>query len=299
MLLKWAQGVDPATASTEAQVRIQSLETQLNDAVQQLNQLRAERAPNAADGQMAVQQSEINKQLEALRADNVAVHQALEEVTVEHDNLRRSQVKLRSDMLMEKAKQDAASSALEVRCLQAEAEVMELKEKLATMERRGGYHAPPATASATVGSSSEPASSGRGRGLIAQVSPQPGRMLGEPTAQAPPSRGRGMRGLDARRLLTSPSVGRGLLGRFALSGTGSLNPTPTPSPETGSGLGVLTPGQRLGAPASNAGQAQEPESAMDVDGAGHAPETSAVTTGAPSTTTNQSPAYTGPHHLPQ
>ncbi len=193
-------------------------------------------------------------------------------------------------MLTEKAKQDAASSALEGRCLQAEAEVVELKEKLTTMERRGGYHAPPATASATVGSSSQTASGGRGRGLVAQVSPQPGRMLGEPTAQAPPPRGRGMRGVDVRRLLTPPPAGRGLLGRFMLSGTGSLNPTPTPSPETGSGLGALAPGQR---------QAQESESAMDVDRAGNVPETSAVTSGAPSITTNQGPAYTGPHHLPQ
>ncbi len=84
--LKQAQSADPATASAEAQVHIQSLETQLNNAVQQLNQLRAERAPNAADGQMAVQQSEINEQLEALRTDNVAMQQALEEVTVERDN---------------------------------------------------------------------------------------------------------------------------------------------------------------------------------------------------------------------
>ncbi len=115
MLLKRAQAADPATANAEAQVRIQSLETQLNNAVQQLNRLHAERASNAAD----------------------------------------------------------------------------------------------------VGSSSQPASGGWGSGLIAQVSPHPGRVLGEPTAQAPPSRGRGMRGLDARRLLTPPSVGRGLLGRFA------------------------------------------------------------------------------------
>ncbi len=162
VLLKRAQDADLATANTEAQVRIQSLETQLNNAIQQLNRLRAERAPNAADGQMAVQQSEINEQLEALCADNAAVHQALEEVTVERDNLRRSHVQLRAETLTEKAKQDAVSSALEVRCLQAEAEVVELKDKLTTMERRGGYHVPPATASATVGSSSQPASGGRG-----------------------------------------------------------------------------------------------------------------------------------------
>ncbi len=248
---------------------------------------------------MAVQQTEINEQLEALRADNAAVQQALEEVIADRDNLRRSHVQLRAETLTEKAMQDAASSALEVRCLQAEAEVVELKDKLTTMERRGGYYVPSATASATVGSGFQPASGGRGRGLVAQVSPQPGRMLDEPTAQAPSSCGKGMRGLDARQLLTPPPAGRGLLGRFMLSGTGSLNPTPTPSPETGLGLGALAPGQCLGAPAANAGQAQEPESAMDVDGAGHAPETSTVMTGASSTTTNQGPAQSGSHHLPQ
>ncbi len=120
-----------------------------------------------------------------------------------------------------------------------------------------------------------------------------------PMTQAPLSLGRGMSGLAARQLLTPPLLGRGLLGHLARSGPGSLNPTPTPSPETGSGLGALAPGQRLGAPAANAGPAQRHESAMDVEGAGHAPEASAVTTGASSTTTNQGPAQAGSHHLPQ
>ncbi len=162
VLLRQARAADPTTASAEAQVRIQSLEAQLNDATQRLNQLHVERAPNAADGQMAVQQSEVNEQLEALHADNVAVHQALKEVTAERDSLRKAQVQLRTDALTEKAKQDIASNALEVRCLQAEAEVVELKEKLATMERRGGYHVSPTTASATAGSFSQPAFSGKG-----------------------------------------------------------------------------------------------------------------------------------------
>ena len=98
---------------------------------------------------------------------------------------------------------------------------------------------------------------------------------------------------------TPSFVGRGLLVYLARSGTGSLNSTPTPSPETGSGLSALAPGQRLGAPAANAGPAQRPESAMDVEGAGHAPETSTVMTGASSTMTNQGPAQAGSHHLPQ
>ena len=248
---------------------------------------------------MAVQQSEVNEQLEALRADIVAVHQALEEVTADRDSLRKAHVQLRTDALTEKAKQDVASNALEVRCLQAEAEVVELKEKIATMERRGGYHVSPTTASATAGSFSQPAFSGKGSGLVAQVSPQPGRVMSGPTTQAPLSLGRGMSGLAARQLLTPTSLGRGLLGRFARSGPGSLNPTPTPSSETGSELGALAPGQRLGAPAANARPAQRPESAMDVEGAGHTPEASAVTTGASSTTTNQGPAQAGSHHLPQ
>ncbi len=298
VLLRHARAADPTTASAEAQVRIQSLEAQLNDATQQLNRLRTERAPNAADGQMADKQAKVNEQLEALRADNVVVHQALEEVTADRDSLRKAHVQLRTDALTEKAKQDVASSTLEVRCLQAEAEVVELRERIITMERRGGYHVSPTTASATAGSFSQPAFSGKGSGLIALVSPQPGRVTSGLTTQAPLSMGREMSGLAARQLLTPPSLGRGLLGRLARSGPVSLNPTPTPSPETGSGLSALAPGQRLGAPATNAGPAQRPESAMDVEGADHAPETSTVTTGASSTTTNQGPAQAGSHHLP-
>ncbi len=96
VLLRQARAADPATASAEAQVSIQLLEAQLNDATQQLNQLRAERAPNAAEGQIAVQQSEINEQLEALRADNMAAHQALEEVIADRDSLRKANVQLRA-----------------------------------------------------------------------------------------------------------------------------------------------------------------------------------------------------------
>ncbi len=200
VLLRWAQAADPATANTEAQVRIQSLETQLNDATQQLNQLRAERAPNAADGQMAVQQSEVNEQLEALRAENVAAHKALEEITTDRDSTRKAYVQLRMDALTEKAKQDAASNAIEVRCLQAEAKVVELKERIRTLERRGGYHVSPTTASATLGSYSEPAFGGKGSGLVAQVSPQPGR---------------GMSGLSRPQAPTPPPLGQGLMAHLA------------------------------------------------------------------------------------
>ena len=136
VLLRWAQAVNPAAANAEDQVRIQSLETQLNNATQQLRQLRAERAPNAADGQMAVQQSETNEQLEALHAENAAAHKALTEVATERDSARKACVQLWMQTLTDKAKQDAASHTLEVWCLQAKAEVVELKEKIGIMERR-------------------------------------------------------------------------------------------------------------------------------------------------------------------
>ncbi len=139
---------------------------------------------------------------------------------------------------MEKAKQDAASNALELRCLQAEAEVVELKEKIGILERRGGYHVSLTTTSATLGPYSHSTLGGMGSGL---------------TAQSSPSLGRGMSGLGTRQVLTPPSVGRGLLACVARSGTGSPNSTPSPSPGTGLGLNALAPGQYLGEPTMNAG----------------------------------------------
>ncbi len=156
---------------------------------------------------MAVQQSEVHEQLEALRAENVAAHKALEEITANRDSTRKATVQLRMYALTKKAKQDAASSTLEVRCLQAEAEVVELKEKISTLERRGSYHVSPTTASATLGSYSQPAFGGKGSRLVAQVSPQPGRGMS--------GLGRGMSGSSALQMLTPPSMGRGLLMRVA------------------------------------------------------------------------------------
>ncbi len=178
-------------------------------------------------------------------------------------------------MLTEKGKQDAAASALEVRCLMAEAEVVELREKVAILERRG-YHAPPPIASATAGSHPQSAFGGRGSGLVAQVSPQPGRIKSMPTTRASPSLGRGMSALAAMQLLTPPGTGRGQVGRFALA-----------------------PGQRLGAPAADAGQAQGPGDTMDVDGVDSTSETPAVRTGDDKTTTDQDPAQAGSRQLPQ
>ncbi len=195
MLLRWAQTEDPAAANQVDQVRIQSLEMQLNEANQQLRELRAECAPNAADGQIAVQQSQTNEQLEALCTANEEAHQALAEMTAERDRARKACVQLRMQTLTDKAKLDVEFNALEVRCLQAEAEVMELKEKIGTLERRGGYRVSPTTTSATLGPYSHPAFGGTGNGLTAQASPELGRGmsgLGLPQAPTPPSAGQGL-----------------------------------------------------------------------------------------------------------
>ncbi len=87
VLLKKAQTADPATPNAEDQARIQTLEAQLDDALQQLDRLHAERDPGATDGQIAGHPSGTDAQLDALHAENVAAHEALEEITAERDNL--------------------------------------------------------------------------------------------------------------------------------------------------------------------------------------------------------------------
>ncbi len=86
VLLKQAQTTDLAAANSADQVRIQSLEMQLNDATQQLRQLHAECALNAADGQMAIQRSQANEQLEALHTDIAEAHKALADMAAERDS---------------------------------------------------------------------------------------------------------------------------------------------------------------------------------------------------------------------
>ncbi len=82
VLIKWARADNPAAVSQVDRALIQSLEKQLNNANQQLTQLRAWHAPNAADGQMAVQQSQTNEQLEALHTECNKMRDAVQKVTV-------------------------------------------------------------------------------------------------------------------------------------------------------------------------------------------------------------------------
>ncbi len=141
VLLKRAQTGDSAATNQADRVYIQSLKAQLNKANQQLRQLRAERAPNAADCQMALPQSQTNEQLEALHTENAVAHKAITQVAAERDSTRKAYVQLQMQTLKESAKLDAESTTLGVRCLQAEAEVIELKEKVGILEWRGGYRA--------------------------------------------------------------------------------------------------------------------------------------------------------------
>ncbi len=81
---------DPAAATQADRALIQSLDQQLQYANQQLQHLCAERAPNAADGQMAVQQSQTNEQLEALRAENADLHKTIDRLADVHDRARQT-----------------------------------------------------------------------------------------------------------------------------------------------------------------------------------------------------------------
>ncbi len=85
MLLKRARSENSTAVNQVDRIFIQSLEEQLNAANQQLRQLCEERATNAADGQMAVQQSQTNEQLEELRAEDKGLHEAIEQLASERD----------------------------------------------------------------------------------------------------------------------------------------------------------------------------------------------------------------------
>ncbi len=143
VVLKRAQTEDPTAVNQVDRVHIRSLEAQLNNANQQLRQLRAERAPNAADGQIAVQQSQSNEQLEALCTERMQRHMRLSLSFAEHGGAQKGCVWLQMQTLKERAKLDAESTTLRVWCLHSEAEAMELKEKIGILERRGEYRVSP------------------------------------------------------------------------------------------------------------------------------------------------------------
>ncbi len=193
-------------------------------------------------------------------------------------------MQLQLQSLTDKATLNADSNALRARCLQAEAEVEELKGKIDIMEQRGRYRESPTTTSATLGPYSYPAFGGLGSGLTTQASPQLGR---------------GMSALGVPQVPALPPAGRGVSKYLARPVVGPASSTPFPSPGTGSGMSVLSPSLYLGAPNATAGQAQGSGGAMDTEGAGLDPKTSTVTTCASRTTTSQDPAQAGSRPSPQ
>ncbi len=97
--LEQARAGDPAASNRADRVLIQSLEEQINNATQQLNQLCAGHAPSAAEGQLAAQQSQTNEQLEALHMECNTLRAAATKAVAEHDASRGAYLKLRMDSL--------------------------------------------------------------------------------------------------------------------------------------------------------------------------------------------------------
>ena len=117
VLLRWAQNATLAAANPADRVCIQTLEKQLRDADQQLRRLREEHALNAADGQIAVNQDQVNERLEALQVENKELHKNFVQMVVECDRAGKDHVNLQMQTLQERAQWDTASNALEERCL--------------------------------------------------------------------------------------------------------------------------------------------------------------------------------------
>ena len=126
VLLKRARAENPAAANQVDPALIQLLEEQLNNTRKQLNQLRAEHAPSAAEAQTAVQQSQTNEQLEALCAECNKLHEAIQKAVTDRDRTCKANLQLWMQSLQDKANSTTENSALRARCMKAEAEVAKL-----------------------------------------------------------------------------------------------------------------------------------------------------------------------------
>ncbi len=225
---------------------------------------------------MAVQQSLTNEQLEALHAKNKKLHTAIERVVGKRDYARQANLQLQLQSLNDKAELTTDSHALWARCLQAEAKVAELKERIKELSEHQGDST---ATSAALGPLSFLELSGIEGGLTIQASPQLGG---------------GISGLGMLWASTFPPAGRGAAALFAGPTVEPAGSTPFPSPRARSRRShVFLPSLYLGAPITTAGQAQGTGETMDAEGAGRAPKASTVTTGASSTMTEQDPAQAG------
>ncbi len=156
------------------QVRIQSLEEQLNDARQQQNQLHADHAPSAAEGQMAVQQSQTNEQLEALCAECDNLHAVIQKAVTYRDSARQANLKLQMQSLLDKASTATENSALREWCAKAEAEVDRLREENKILKQMSAEQESATATSAALRLLSFPTLSGMESGWVTQASPQLG-----------------------------------------------------------------------------------------------------------------------------
>ncbi len=156
-----------------------------------------EHAPNAADRQMAVQQSQANEQLEALNTECDRLRVAVDKAVADRDHARRANVLLWMQSLQDKANSTTESNALRAQCMKAEAEVAKLQGENEIFKQMSEEQEDTTATSAALRPLSFPTLSRIERGLVTQASPQ----LGE-----------GMRGLGMPRASPLPSVGHIWLG---------------------------------------------------------------------------------------
>ncbi len=139
------------------------------------------------EGQLAAQQTHTNEQLEALQTEYETLREAAAKAVAEHDVFRKLNLKLRVASLGNSSA-SASESALQDRCMKAEAKVAEHQKENALLKEiaedqsrilHTQYMAvlekeEPIATSAALGPLSFPTLSGRESGLTTQVSPQLG-----------------------------------------------------------------------------------------------------------------------------
>ncbi len=121
---------------------------------------------------MAVQHTQTNEQLEALHAENEKLHKAIRRVAGERDRTWQDNLQLQLQSLNDRAKLTTESNALQARCLQAEAEVAELKGRTEIMKQMSEHQGDTTATSAALRPLSFPALSGIGSGSATRASPR-------------------------------------------------------------------------------------------------------------------------------
>ncbi len=261
----------------------------LNSATQQLNQLRAGHAPSTAEWQLAAQQSQTNEQLDVLHAECNTLRAAATKTVAECDPSCRAHLKLWMDSLTGTTT-SVTETALMERCIKAKAMAEELQKENTLLKERN-------VAQSQMLDEQELAAIAKTGATTTSAAMGP---LSFPTlsevemAQASSQLGEGMSGISTPRASPLPPVGRGTTAYLAGPIMGSAGSTPFPSLRVGAGGShVLLPGPYLGTSSVTAGQLQGIGGTMETEGAAQTPVVSTVTTGTPSTMTDQGPAQAG------